>query len=74
MSIRLEKAIHGLLLVMRAQLDIAIAMLEGDEEPAAGPSVATCEHPEDQRLDTSTAGNPATFLCGVCGAELEGIA
>ncbi len=70
-----EKVIHGLLLVMRAQLDIAIAMLEGDEDPAASvPSVATCKHPEDKRLDTSTAGNPATFLCQACGAELEGIA
>jgi hypothetical protein len=60
------KFVLGSLMVMRAQLDMAIAMLEG-------PAPDGCQHPEEKRLDTSTGGDqPPTFLCQVCGQEVEG--
>lgn len=59
----------GQLYVLRAQVDVLIRMLEGDPEAPTG-----CPHPEEKRLDTTTAGGPRKFICGVCDEEVEGIA
>lgn len=61
------KIVLGQLLVMRAQLDLAIALLEG---PAPDEG---CPHPEEKRLDCSTPGGPPTFYCRVCEQEIAGV-
>lgn len=60
------KFVLGQLMVMRAQLDMTIAMLEG-------PQPDGCQHPEEKRLDITTGGGgPPRFFCQVCEQELEG--
>lgn len=59
----------GQLYVLRAQLDVLVRMLEGEPEAPTG-----CQHPEEKRLDTTVAGGPHKFICGVCDQEVEGIA
>ena len=61
------------LYVLRAQLEIAIRLLESEPD-AAGEDETGCEHPEDKRVDATTMGGPQKFHCLVCGAEVEGVA
>lgn len=56
----------GQLQIIRAQVDLAIALLD----EAAGQ--AGCPHPEEARLDTSTGGRPPSFYCKACDQEIVG--
>ena len=41
--------------------------LPGDQPaPAGGPA---CSHPEDERLNVASMGNPNAWLCGLCNYE-----
>jgi hypothetical protein len=62
------------LYIVRAQVELAIGLLEapaGTAAPAAGPDV--CLHPEGHRHDITTAGDgPARWLCDVCDQTFDG--
>lgn len=62
--------ILGQLYALRAQVDCLIGMIE----PEPAPESSACRHPEEQRIDTTTAGGPRRFLCGVCEQEFDGVA
>lgn len=57
------------LYMVRAQVDLAIAAVEGVEQPAA----VGCQHPEDKRVDASVMdGSGPRWKCLLCDAEFEG--
>ena len=64
------------LYVLRAQLEIAIRLLEGDADTAAaGEDETGCPHPEDKRVDATVMdGRGPRWKCLVCDQEFAGAA
>jgi hypothetical protein len=59
------------LYMIRAQVDLAVAALEGEQIPVA----TGCLHPEDKRMDASVMdGTGPRWKCLLCDAEFEGAA
>jgi len=74
--ISLEAALQQLYIV-RAQVDLAIAIVGGvvDGPPAAAPPEGPggCLHPEDHRHDATTGGDgPPKWICDICDQTFDG--
>lgn len=56
------------LYILRAQVDILIAMEEGivPEQPVE------CPHPEEKRVDATNMGQEPHFYCKACGQDVLG--
>lgn len=62
----LTKFVLGHLRIIQAQVDMAIAMLEG-------PAPEGCQHPPEKRADVSVMdGSGPRWKCTVCDQEFEG--
>ena len=59
------------LYILRAQVDMLIAMEESVVLPDSTPS---CEHPEDKRVQSNNIGESAEFFCQACKQFVKGAA
>ena len=60
------------LYILRAQVDMLIAMEEGIVLPDSGPS--ECPHPEDKRVPSHNMGEDPQFWCQDCKTFVKGVA
>lgn len=67
------EAVLQQLYIIRAQVDLGIALLEGGAPRPDVPIAGVCPHPEDKRYDATTAGDgPHKWICGDCLQTFEG--
>jgi hypothetical protein len=70
--IQMLYAIRAQVEAQHALITAALSVLVG--EPAAEPPVeqdASCRHPPEQRINTSTQGGKQSFFCRACGQEID---
>jgi hypothetical protein len=61
------------LYIVRAQVELAIGLLEAREaSPPAAP--VGCSHPADHRHDATNAGGPVQWICDLCDQIVPGAA
>lgn len=59
------------LYIIRAQVELGIALLEAAAPAAGGPGA--CPHPAEKRYDATTAGESGDkWICGDCLQTFEG--
>ena len=61
------------LYIVRAQVELAIGLLEAGPTTAAAASNGACLHPEDHRHDVTAGGDVGPrWMCDVCDQTFDG--